>query len=74
MVLMWAGMSSGPFDLVDPSGVGGSQPRERRGEVGAHIGIGILLDDQRRRGVPKKEKQRSLLRRDLVHELRNLAR
>ena len=41
------------FGVVHPAGIGRRQPVERGHEIGLHVGIGILLDDQRRRGVPE---------------------
>ena len=39
----------GPFDVVDPAGIGRGEAIECDREIGTHIGIGIFLDDERRR-------------------------
>ena len=51
IALTWAGMSSGPSMSCDPAGVLGRQPVERGNQVGLHVGIGVLLDGERSRGV-----------------------
>ena len=41
-----------PFDVVHPAGIGRCQTAERCDEIGANVGVGILLDDERGGGVP----------------------
>src|SRR5262245_960355 len=41
-----------PFGTVNPRGVGRCKKVERPGEIAAHVGIGVFLDDQRSRRMP----------------------
>src|SRR5437879_5284661 len=52
----------GPFDIVNPRGIGGCEAIERAREIASHIGIGIFLDDQRSRSVPHEHEQGTVLR------------
>ena len=36
-----------PLDIVNPLGIGGREAIERAHKVGAYIGIGVFLDDER---------------------------
>ena len=53
------------FGIVNPSGIGGCEARERRAEVGQDVGIGILLDHQRSGGMAQKQKKRAVARSGL---------
>src|SRR5215468_7581405 len=57
-----------PFDCVHPAGSGRCDAVERRHQIGPHIGIGVLLDDERRRGMAQKERKDALLRPGLGDE------
>jgi hypothetical protein len=63
----------GAFNRVHPAGVLRRQPAQRRGEIGAHVGIGVLLDDERRRGVAQVNEQHAVPGAGLGEEARNLA-
>jgi hypothetical protein len=63
-----------PLHLVNPAGVRRGNALERGHEVGAHIGIGILLNDERSRRVPQIEEQRAVACIDLRQEAGNVAR
>jgi hypothetical protein len=60
----------GPFDIVNPRGIGGCEAIERAREIASHIGIGIFLDDQRSRSVPHEHEQGTVLRPALRNEPR----
>ena len=64
----------GTLDVVDPGRVFRRQAVERGGQVGLHVGIGVLLDGERGGGVAQKDKQRALARLALRDEIRGLAR
>jgi hypothetical protein len=59
-----------PLDLVHPAGLRRGDAFERGDEIGAHVRIGVLLNHQRRRGVPQKDKHGAVARFDLVEEAR----
>jgi hypothetical protein len=50
------------LDLVNPAGIGRRNAFERRGEVGAHVRISVLLDDQGRRRMFEKKQQGAVTR------------
>ena len=37
----------GPFNVVHPAGIGRRQAAERSDQIGAHVGVGVFLDDER---------------------------
>ena len=62
------------FHVVRPARTDGSKAVKRSDEIGTHIGIGILLNNERSRGVPDVEEQRSLGRARPRHEALRLLR
>src|SRR5258708_13974738 len=47
----------GSFSVVNPAGVGWRKAVKRRAEIGENVRIGILLYQERRRGVAGRKKQ-----------------
>jgi hypothetical protein len=70
---MWAGIV-GSFDVVHPAGVGRRDALERGDEIGLHIRVGVLLDDQGGRGVPQIKQHHAVARLDLFQKTRDFAR
>ena len=50
----------GTLDVVPVGMLARRQPIERIGQVAQHIGIGILLNGQRGRGVPDEQRQQAV--------------
>ncbi len=50
----------GSFNVVNPAGVGWRKAVKRRAEIGADVRIGILLYQERRRGVAGEHKHDSV--------------
>src|SRR5215470_10939125 len=71
MVFTCAGMSSGPS--VNPVGSRGCKALERARKIAAHVWIGILLDDQRSRSMPREEERCTVLRPALDNEPHDFA-
>src|SRR6516164_7910081 len=63
-----------PLDIMNPVGIGGCEAIERAHKIGAYVGIGIFLDDERGRGMPHEDEQRAVLRAGLLDEPHRLAR
>src|SRR6516164_3695311 len=63
-----------PLDIMNPVGIGGCEAIERAHKIGAYVGIGIFLDDERGRGMPHEDEQRAVLRAGLLDESHRLAR
>ena len=61
-----------PLHVVDPGRVLRGEPIERGHEVGLHVGIGILLDGERGRGMAQKDQQRPLAGAGLREEARGM--
>jgi hypothetical protein len=59
---------------MHPAGIGRRHAPERRDQMGADIRVGVLLNDQGRRGVSEIKQHRAVARLDGVEEARNLAR
>ena len=74
MDLTWAGISSGPFDIMHPAGIGRSEAVEGHDEIGAYVGIGVLLDHERRRCVLQINEHGAVARADLPEEARDIGR
>ena len=68
MVLICAGMSSGPSVSWRPSGALGREPAQRRRQIVEHRRIGVFLDRQRCRGMTDEQRHRALLRAGLADE------
>jgi hypothetical protein len=62
-----------PFHLVHPAGMRRRESPERGDKVGAHIGVGILLNHERCRGVLQVDKDGAIPRFDSVEEARHVA-
>ena len=63
----------GSFDVVHPAGIRRREPRQRGDEVGAHVRIGIFLDDKGSRGVANEKRRRRGARFDLIEEAHGFA-
>jgi hypothetical protein len=63
-------MSSGPSTSCT-AGIGRSEAAERRDQIGADVGVGVLLDDERGRGVPQINQKRAVARADLFEKARH---
>src|SRR5258708_39182470 len=63
-----------PLDIMNPVAIGGRETIERAHKIGAYIGIGVFLDDERGRSMPREDEQRPVLRAGLLDEPHRLAR
>ena len=63
----------GSFGIVHPAGIGRREAIERGDKIALHVGIGILLDHQRRRSVAQKQKERAVLAARIGDEASGLA-
>src|SRR5262249_5850765 len=63
-----------PLRIVNPAGSRGCKALERARKIAAHVWIGILLDDQRSRSMPREEEQCTVLRPALGNEPHDFAR
>src|SRR5262245_51679358 len=48
-----------PLDIMNPVSTGGREAIERAHKVGAYVGIGVFLDDERGRRMPHEHEQRA---------------
>src|SRR5436309_15764688 len=74
MVFTCAGMSSGPSVSMNPAGRRGCKAIEPTCKIAAHVRIGILLNHQRSRRMPREEEQCTIFRPALGNEPHNFAR
>src|SRR4051812_32446880 len=52
----------GPFDVVDPAGIGRGDAVQRAHKISAHVGIRVFLDNEGRRRMAHEKEQRAVLR------------
>ncbi len=62
----------GSFSVVNPAGVGWRKAVKRRAEIGANVRIGILLYQERRRGVADEHKHDTVACSATGDEIRNV--
>src|SRR5947199_688153 len=64
----------GPFGIMNPAGRRGCKAIEPTCKIAAHVRIGILLNHQRSRRMPREEEQCTIFRPALGNEPHNFAR
>ena len=63
----------GAFGVMYPAGVPRRQGLQRGAQIGLHVGVGVFLDHQRRRGVTDKSQQHAFTAAGRTHERRRFA-
>ena len=64
----------GPFDVVDPAGIGRGKTIQCARKISAHVGIRIFLNDEGRRRMAYEKEQRTIFRVRIGNEPRYLRR
>ena len=64
----------GPFDVVEPAGIGRSNAIQRARKISAHVGVRIFLDDEGCRRVTHEKEQCAVFRIRIGNEPRYVRR